>query len=112
VFVFTQGAIWKMDSFDQWGLELFSGVSFSARIVFDGRLPSNTHCATSQFRVLSAPTCDGLFPRASGSVCVQTLALHAACLALGGFVSGWTCVAIWILRLDSRVTVNSLIPFD
>src|ERR1700709_1434161 len=38
-----------------------SGVSLSARIVFDGRFPSNTRCGTSQSAVPSAFTCSAVF---------------------------------------------------
>ena len=51
-----------------------AGVSRSARIVFDGRLPSKTRCGTSLSGVPSASTCSRVLPDASASVCAKTLA--------------------------------------
>ena len=50
-----------------WG-ELVGG------IVFDGLLPSNTRCGTSQSGVPSAFTCSGVLPNARASVCAKTFA--------------------------------------
>src|SRR5262249_26546147 len=51
-----------------------AGVKRSNTMVFDGRLPSNTRCGTSQSGVPSALTCSRVFPKASASVCANTLA--------------------------------------
>ena len=46
----------------------------SSRMVFDGRLPSNTRCGTSQSGVPSALTCSAVLPKASASAWAKTLA--------------------------------------
>src|SRR5215472_2584001 len=51
-----------------------AGVNRSNTMVFDGRLPSKTRCGTSQSGVPSALTCSRVFPKASASVCANTLA--------------------------------------
>jgi len=46
--VFTQGAIWAIDSFDQWGVEL--GKVLASRIIPEldrGAEPKLTHCAST-----------------------------------------------------------------
>ena len=51
-----------------------AGVSCSVRMVFDGRLPSNTRCGTSQSGVPSAWTSSGVLPKASASAWAKTFA--------------------------------------
>ena len=45
------------------------------RIVFDGRLPSNTRCGTSQSGVPSCFTSSAVLPNASASAWAKTLAM-------------------------------------
>ena len=72
---FPNGALGKHDVFVQ-GNQLAQGlgVSLSARMVFDGRLPSKTRWGTSQSGVPSALTCSAVLPKASASAWANTLA--------------------------------------
>ena len=51
-----------------------AGLNRSMRMIFDGRLPANTRCGTSQSAVPSALTCSRVLPNASASVCANTFA--------------------------------------
>ncbi len=48
------------------------GSSRSARIVFEGRLPSITRCGTTASGVPSSRTCSGVLPKASASAWAKT----------------------------------------
>src|ERR1019366_2157164 len=62
-------------SYSATSLPSVSGVSSSAMMMFDGRLPSNTRCGTSQSGVPSAFTSSAVLPNASASVCAKTFAI-------------------------------------
>ena len=49
-----------------------AGVSFSARMTLDGRLPSKTRCGASAAGVPSASTSARVFPKARAWVCAKT----------------------------------------
>src|SRR5262245_12885140 len=62
-------------SYSATSLPSVSGVSRSARIVFEGRLPRKTRWGTTRSGVPSALTCSRVLPKASASVCANTLAM-------------------------------------
>ena len=63
-------------------------VSRSARIVFEGRLPSITRCGTTSSAVPSARTCSAVLPKASASPWAKTLDISRSWWSPSGF-SEW-----------------------
>ncbi len=72
-------------SYSATSLPSASGVSWSSRIVFVGRLPSNTRCGTSASGVPSARTSSAVLPNASASVCAKTFAISRSWCSPSGF---------------------------
>src|SRR6059036_1962352 len=62
-----------------------SGVSRSARIVFEGRLPGNIRWGTRLSGVPSALTCSRVLPKANASVCANTFASSRSWCRSSGF---------------------------
>ena len=60
-------------------------MSRSARIVFEGRLPSKTRCGTRSSGVPSARTSSAVLPKASASVWANTLAISRSWCSPSGF---------------------------
>src|SRR5882724_9668456 len=83
----SQIAPWEntLCSYSATSLPSVSGVSRSARIVFEGRLPRKTRCGTRLSGVPSARTSSRVLPNASASVCANTFAISTSWCRPNGF---------------------------